>query len=55
MNESLDGSSEQMTRCQRMQDLNGGQARQIDKMAQDRSIKAIDGAASHHQTTGAAT
>lgn len=55
MNESLDGSSEQMTKYQRMRAINSGQARQVDKMAHERPIMANGGAATHHQTTGVPT
>lgn len=55
MNESLDGSSEQMTKCQRLRAINGGQARQVDKMAQERPIMANGVAATHRQTTGVPT
>lgn len=34
-----------------MQALSDGQTRQVDKMAQERSLNAVGGAASHHQTT----
>ena len=55
MNESLDGSSEQMTKYQRMRAINSGQARQVDKMAHERPVMANGGAATHHQTTGVPT
>lgn len=55
MNESLDGSSGHMTKCQRIRAISGGQARQVDKMPQKRSIMANGGAATHHQTTGVPT